>query len=73
MQQVEAAATVILDMDEEVLEEPQQQTVRRGGVSAEAIQEEDLGDYVKKVKIDIEIHYYTLIHQFSTPIFLGDS
>ena len=50
MQQVEAEATVILDMDEEVLEEPQQQTVRRGGVSAEAIQEEDLGDYVKKVK-----------------------
>ena len=49
MEQVEAAATVILDRDEEVLEEPQQQTVRRGGVSAEAIQEEDLGDYVKKV------------------------
>ena len=26
-----------------------QKTIRRGGVSAEAIQEEDLGDYEKKV------------------------
>ena len=28
---------------------PIQKTIRRGGVSAEAIQEEDLGDYEKKV------------------------
>lgn len=30
---------------------PIQKTIRRGGVSAEAIQEEDLGDYEKKVCI----------------------
>ena len=29
------------------------QTVRRGGVSAEPINEEELGDYVKKVNIVI--------------------
>ena len=30
---------------------PVQKSIRRGGVSAEAIQEEDLGDYEKKVCI----------------------
>ena len=37
--------------DDECEDAPKQKTIRRGGVSAEAIQEEDFGDYEKKVCI----------------------
>ena len=55
---VDMNTSTIVEVDVEEEEEegdcedaPIQKTIRRGGVSAEAIQEEDLGDYEKKVCI----------------------
>ena len=52
---VDMNTSTIVEVDVEEEEEgdcadaPIQKTIRRGGVSAEAIQEEELGDYEKKV------------------------
>ena len=37
------------DEDDDIMNEPQQKAFRRGGVSAEAIKEDELNDYEKKV------------------------
>lgn len=37
------------DEEDDVIDEPQQKAFRRGGVSAEAIKEDELKDYEKKV------------------------
>ena len=47
------AATIEEDA-EEMEDAPKQKTIRRGGVSAEAVQEEDFGTFEKKVGIEIE-------------------
>ena len=45
------AATIEEDA-EEMEDAPKQKTIRRGGVSAEAVQEEDFGTFEKKVGIE---------------------
>ena len=37
------------DKEDDIVNEPQQKAFRRGGVSAEAIKEDELNDYEKKV------------------------